>query len=271
MRRASLLLLAVCAISACTEEGAPPPRTAPLPAVRPAPRETLPEARAVTFRTSDGVTIAATLQPAARPEAPAVILVHQLGSTRAEWAPLLERLHAEPAIATLAIDVRGHGESTAGPDGRALSSRDFSNEEWAAIPRDVEAAAAFLRSEGSAIRPARIGVVGASIGSSAAIVAASGDAALDPIVALSPGRAYHGIDAITPGVQLAGRGFLGVVAEAEADGVETARALARITATEAVVVPGDAHGVRLFDARPELLDRVEAFLRSSLGAERRAR
>src|SRR5690606_35607251 len=95
------------------------------------PPEVLPEAREVRFPTGDGVTITGTLQPAARPDAPLVILVHQLGGTRAEWAPLLERLHARAAVATLAIDLRGHGASTAGPDGQTIAWRELDNAQWA--------------------------------------------------------------------------------------------------------------------------------------------
>jgi pimeloyl-ACP methyl ester carboxylesterase len=225
-------------------------------------------ARELAFTASDGVRIAATLHEAPRADAPLVILVHQLGSTRAEWDPLERRLHAPPAIATLALDLRGHGASTRATDGRTLDFRTFDRDEWAATALDVLAAVAFVRSADSPIRPSRIAVVGSSIGSTAAIAAAAREPGLDPIVALSPGRAYHGFDAIAPALTLGRRTLLAVAAEGEPDSVETARAMARITGTDAIIVPGNAHGVRLFDGDPTLLDRVERFLRQALGSPR---
>jgi pimeloyl-ACP methyl ester carboxylesterase len=233
----------------------------------PAP-ETLPPPREIAFTTEDGAQLAATLQPAARPDAPLVILVHQIGSTRAEWEPLLGRLRLAPSIATLALDLRGHGASTATADGETLAWRDFDADAWPRTASDVRAAVAFARSDASGIAPRTLAVVGSSIGSSAAIAAAATEPGLGVIVALSPGRAYHGFDAITPATELGGRRFLAVVAEAESDAVDTARAMARITESEPVIVPGSAHGVALLAEPGDVLDRVERFLRDALGAPR---
>ncbi|MDQ3033757.1 MAG: alpha/beta fold hydrolase [Myxococcota bacterium] len=260
----------VIACSSVEDRRAAPPETtareAP-PAV--AAPETIPEPREVRFQASDGVTIAGTLQPGGRADAPLVILVHQLGGSRAEWAPLLERLRERPAVATLAIDLRGHGESTSGPAGATLSWRELDNAQWALTTEDVLAARDFVRSGESGLTPSRVGIVGSSIGSSAAIAAAarSGED-VHAIAALSPGRAYRGFDAITPATQLGERPFLAIVGQEETDSVETARAMARITGGEAVVVDGSAHGLALLRGSPELLGRLETFLRTSLGAER---
>jgi pimeloyl-ACP methyl ester carboxylesterase len=279
-RPSVLALLAACcaALFACssTEEraaatGAIPAREPPPAVARPVgPAETLPEPREVRFTASDGVTIAGTLQPGARPDAPLVILVHQIGSSRAEWAPVLERLHARPAIATLAIDLRGHGESTSGAEGATLAWRDFDDAQWAATAADVIAARDFVGSPESGVTPSRVGVIGSSIGSSAAIAAASQREDVHAVAALSPGRAYRGFDAITPATRLAGRPFLAIVAREETDSAETAQAIARITGGEAMVTDGDAHGVRMLDGAPELLDRLVAFVRASLETEREA-
>jgi pimeloyl-ACP methyl ester carboxylesterase len=247
----------------CTCQGAAPTTSEPAhedPARHPAPAEP-PAPVDVSFSTSDGVRIGATLRPPISAGEPIVILVHQVGSTRAEWAPLIERLDRVPRIASLSIDLRGHGESTQGPDGE-LTHGALTHEQWAATQEDVLAAVAFLRGD-PAIAPSLVLVVGSSIGSTAAIAAASREPAINGVAALSPGRAYHGFDAITPGLGLAGRAFFAAVAADEVDGVETARALARITSTEAEIVPGSAHGVSLF-TQGEVLDHLEAFVRQTL-------
>ncbi len=224
----------------------------------------MPSSREVRFQTNDRVMIVGTLQPGARPDAPLVILVHQIAGDHSDFEPLLTRLHASPTIATLAIDLRGHGASTEGPEG-TLSFRDFDHEMWARTKEDVIAARQFVDSAESGVRPSRVAIVGASIGSTAAITAAATMQNVDALVALSPGRAYQGFDAITPSTQLGGRPFLAVATQHESDSLETAQAMARITSSEVLLTESQGHGAALLDPSGEVLTQVERFLRSSLG------
>jgi hypothetical protein len=72
----------------------------------------------VTIRTDDGVSLAATwYEPDTR--SPAVILVHMLHKTRRDWDAVGSRMASE-GIGALALDLRGHGESTGAlPEGDA--------------------------------------------------------------------------------------------------------------------------------------------------------
>ena len=262
----------VALLLACSEERARPARPAPAPATvepaaaSPAPAA-LPEAREVRFTSGDGITLVGDLQPADRPDAPLVLLVHQLASDRSEWAALRARLHESPRVATFAFDLRGHGQSTAGPSG-AVDFHRFTPTEWAATGDDVLAALREITSETHGLNPRRIAAVGSSIGATAVIAAAAEVPRIEVVVALSPGRAYHGFDALTPITSLGGRSFFAVVARDETENVETAQAMARVLGGEALLVEGSAHGVALFGADPTSLDRVETFLRGALEVER---
>lgn len=260
--------LVCCLLAACgsREEARPEPaRAVEAPAPEPATAP-LPEPRDVRFVTEDGVTLVGDLWPARDPSAPLVVLVHQLGSDRSEWAAIRERLREEPAIATLAFDLRGHGESTAGPDG-PLEFHAFDEAAWAASREDVRGALHFVASSASEVTPSRIGAVGSSIGSTAVLAAAAIDPHLPVIVAISPGRAYHGFDALTPTLSLAGRRFLAVVSGREPDALDTARAMGRVTGGEVVEVDSDAHGLALLAADPTALEHVVTFLREAMFAE----
>ncbi len=277
MSRRSLALVLSVVVSACTE--GPPPAapahhvarsSAPAPTATAVPAPEAPtESRDVTFVTTDGVTIAATLHRAPRVDAPAVIFVHQLGSTRAEWAPLIARLHAGAAFTTLAIDLRGHGASTRGPSGN-LDWQTFGTAQWAATRLDVLAALAYLTGPDSRVAPASIAAVGASIGCSAVIAAAAEEPRLGTLVTLSPGRAFHGFDAITPAIHLDDRAIFALASRDETDSVDTAQAYGRITGVPAYILDGDAHGVVMFGTAPETLDRIEDFLRERLAWARLA-
>lgn len=267
MRTAPCLVLLLAACSSDPAPSAPRPTTreAPLEAIEAVPDEAPPAPREVRFDTPDGVTIVGELAPAASPEAGAVILLHQLGSDRSEWAPLVERLHAAPSITTLAIDMRGHGESTTSRDGE-VEFHTFDRDAWARTQEDVLAALAFLTSDASGVRPSRIGAVGSSIGATAVIAAAAREPRIASLAVISPGRAYHGFDALTPMLELGSRGFFAIVSRDETEGVETAEAMARVTHTDAMVLDATVHGVALFSAEPNTLDRLVDFLRTDLGA-----
>jgi pimeloyl-ACP methyl ester carboxylesterase len=266
-----LVLSLAAALLACSRETSARlvPASSHAAEPTPAPTAAQPRARDVTFTTTDGVTIGATLHVAPRIDAPAVILVHQVGSSRAEWAPLLPHLEAEPALTTLAIDLRGHGSSTRGPSGN-LDWQTFDGAAWAASRNDVLAAVSFLQGPDSGVAPASIAAVGASIGCSAVIAAAAEQPRIATMVTISPGRAYHGFDAIAPALNFQDRAIFAIASADETDSTETAQAYGRITSIPALIVPGDSHGVVIFGTSPETLDRVEDFLREHLAWSRLA-
>ncbi len=127
--------------------------------------------RPASFMTIDGVEISAsvdgdTVEKGLRP---AVIFIHQGGSSKEEWSklPLFERV-AGAGMVALAFDVRGHGASTGSADlGTLFDSPDEA-------PRDLEAALEWLIDTGQ-VDPQRIAVVGASIGANLAVVAAGSE------------------------------------------------------------------------------------------------
>jgi pimeloyl-ACP methyl ester carboxylesterase len=230
-----------------------------------APGDALPAAQTVTFETTDGVTISAVLRQGATTDAPAVILVHKLSSSHVEWDVLLARLTRAPALTTLAIDMRGHGASTHGSNGRTIDWNGMSDDDWRATALDVRAAVDWLATR-APVHPSRIAAVGASIGSSAVIAAAAEDPRVVAVVALSPGRAYHGFDAVTPATRLGDRPLFALAARDETDSVDMAQALDHIVPRGAsLIVDGDAHGVDMFTTAPASADRVDDFLRTALG------
>ena len=139
----------------------------------------------VSIRTEDGVTLAATwYEPSSRP-GPAVILVHMLNRSRREWDAVAQRLASE-GIGALAFDLRGHGESTAGPPAAAGQS------EYASMVQDVRAARRYL-AQRTDVQQTRVGVIGASIGANLAALEASADATIASLALLSPSVDYRGL------------------------------------------------------------------------------
>jgi pimeloyl-ACP methyl ester carboxylesterase len=103
-----------------------------------------------------------------------------LGSNRGVWADNgLANLLADNSFAVLAIDMRGHGET----GGR----RD-----WAAVERDVQQIWQEF-TNWPEVDGERTAVIGASIGSNMALIAAANEPAIKTVVLLSPGLNYAGV------------------------------------------------------------------------------
>lgn len=140
--------------------------------------------RRVSFRTEDGLLLAATwYEPANRP-APAVVLVHMLDRSRRDWDVAASRL-AAAGIGALTLDLRGHGESQYVP-------RPSSPAELGGLVADITAARRYLGGR-TDVLPGRIGIAGASIGASLAVLAAADSASIASLALLSPALDYRGL------------------------------------------------------------------------------
>lgn len=139
----------------------------------------------IHIQTSDGVLLASTFSRAEYAKA-CVVLLHMMPSNRQSWAGVQAELEAEQ-IASLAIDLRGHGESLK-QGSRTLNYQEFDDEGHQASRIDVVTAITWLRNRGLE----RLGIMGASIGANLAIEAAASDPSLRAIALLSPGENFHG-------------------------------------------------------------------------------
>jgi len=118
----------------------------------------------------------------------AILLLPMLGNGRDTYPQsFVGRLHDEiPDAAVLALDLRGNGEST-----NLGNWQDFQLEDYRGMYGDVMNALKYLKQK----RPTITGyyIVGASIGSTAGIMAAARSPTVVKVVMLSPGMNYHGV------------------------------------------------------------------------------
>ncbi len=141
---------------------------------------------------------------------------------------------ASRGLRALAIDLRGNGRSSRGTGNLRR------------LDRDVAAAAAYLRAEGAT----RVTLVGASMGGTAVLVAASSIVPrVDGVVSLSAPARYYGLDALRA-VKRSRVPVRFVVGFRDRPYAADARALARAaTARDKAILllPGAAHGSSLLE------------------------
>ncbi len=140
----------------------------------------------VRLTTSDRLHLAANYYPprSRTKRAPAVILVHDAGKNRRSLLPLAQYLNKK-GLATLVLDLRGHGESaTEKLDWAKLDERGQTTQ-WAFAVRDLTAAAKFLRSQ-KGVHTANLTVIGMGAGSNLALRHALDDENVRATVLLNP-------------------------------------------------------------------------------------
>lgn len=138
--------------------------------VRPAASDVppaIPPARDIEMIAADGVRIAATWWPGRSAAAPAILLLHGNGASRALMAEKGRWLSGQ-GYAVLAIDFRGHGESQ--QEARSFGLRES---------RDAAAAFAWLKARNGG---GRIAVLGISLGGAAALLGEEGPLPADALV-----------------------------------------------------------------------------------------
>ena len=219
----------------------------------------------IVFETEDGIEISADIE---HPEAgtepqPAVIFIHQGGQDKSEWIRTdLYRHVVQSGMVALAYDVRGHGAS-GGQGGRAL----FDDPDRA--PKDLEAALAYLVAHDN-VDPARIAIVGSSIGANLAFVGLSRpDIEIRTAVAISGKTSAWvnlagGPDAIT----VPSSAYL-IASEKEQGGLRAvwAREMYEASAEprQLEIVQGSgAHGTDIVETSPELQSRILDWLSTHL-------
>jgi pimeloyl-ACP methyl ester carboxylesterase len=148
------------------------------------PQEQSTNMEKINFNTSDGWTIVANYYPS---PGNGVILLHQLGSDKSSYTSFANELN-QKGYAVLALDSRGHGESTI-RNGRQVIWQSFSNLDFVDMTKDVAAARDWLTNKGYDI----FSIVGSSIGANTALNYGVTDTAVKTVVLLSPGLEFKGI------------------------------------------------------------------------------
>jgi len=218
-----------------------------------------PASTEMAVTSADGYALKGTLTlPATKGKAPVVILAHQFGANRAGWAPLTERLAAR-GIGTLALDLRGHGNSTLKNGVEVGVTSDFMASAktvgFDQIPADLTLAAAWLRKQ-PGVDSRRIGLAGASVGALSVLLAGPEVKAL-AILSLSPagnGAFPAGVQERMKAAVLRSRTSTLVLSSlGDKDAIDNAAVLKNLPGVTLNLAPGDAHGFAYLKDRSDLM------------------
>lgn len=245
-----------------TDAASPPPADDPQvgpeapPEAAPPPASAL-ESEEVSYN-SFGWEIHGTLYEAKNEKNPtkAVMLVPMMGETRESYPQsFIERVHDEmPEATVLAIDARGHGESD------NLGTYDqFDLEQWKGMSSDIVNVKRFLAKDHPTVK--EYYVVGASIGSTAAILAGKQENDITKIAMLSPGMEYKDID-IERAVDDYVHPLFVAATAGDSYSANSATMIESMTSAKTTlkIYQGSSHGTGMFD-ETSLLSDLMVFLK----------
>lgn len=221
-----------------------------------------PRVKEMALTTPDGYALKGTLTvPAAKGRRPVVVLAHQFRANREGWGPLVEQLHAR-GIATLALDLRGHGASaTRNGEPAGVSDDFFASAEkvgFARIPDDLGLAVRWLRTQGG-VDASRLGLAGSSVGAFS-VVLASPKVKPTAVLSLSPaGAKAFGSEARTALAKAAADAHAPLMvfaSDQDEDAATNAAALKAIPGISLHLREGRAHG---FDYLAKDADTMAVF------------
>lgn len=227
--------------------------------------DSAPAPQKVKFASEGNVEIVGTFYESPKADSPAILLLHQFGSNRKSFDEFARRLQ-KSGFGVLAIDGRGFGDSVKTTDGKTIEAQRTA-EGVKAMKADVANAFDFLAKQKN-VDANRMGIVGASYGSSLALIYAAENPKVKAVALLSPGINYFDNLPTVPAIKSYGnRPLLLAAAEDDKESADAVRKLKQTGASdkyESKVFEKGGHGTNIFVANVGLQDLLEQFLVKNL-------
>ena len=217
------------------------------------------EAARVIVESGDWELVGDLVLPSSEAPLPVVLMLNQAAGDRTPYAALARHLAAR-GIASLRLDLRGHGEST--NRGAFVPGEQRRDPLIWDAEVDVTAAHAYLRTHPQ-LDGTRIGIVGASYSGEEMAEAGRTQAYAQAYVALSPGSFS---EASVQGIDASGVPWLFISAKEDRFLQDiTALLQAESETVERVLVPGRSHATNMLEVHPDMAERIAVWLAQRLG------
>ncbi len=196
------------------------------------------------------------------------VLLHMFPATKESWGPF-QNVLARRGIASLAIDLRGHGESNQTANGRPIDYQKFTDAEHVSSISDVRAAYEWIRGRG--LDPEQVAIIGASIGANLAMKYAAEEPRVPAILLLSPGINYHGVNTMDIVDEIAQHQGVWIAASSGDDdeSVKASNELLKYLEVDHKVFKKElnaGHGTKIFEGDEALMGEAADWVRDRIQA-----
>ena len=197
---------------------------------------------------------------------PLVIFLHSIGEDSTEWGTFPSTVKDQLKVATLSINLRGHGKSILNKNSRKIYWQNFQDKDFKKFPYDVIDVLKYIKEQYPEIDSSKIAIVGASLGANTALMSGSYGVNAKTIVMLSPMLNYKGFDLRLPIVKYGNRPLLFMVSKKDVYPYKSCIELIKFAQGKKMLktYPYGGSGVNLIkfqpDAKPLIINWIKASL-----------
>jgi alpha-beta hydrolase superfamily lysophospholipase len=200
---------------------------------------------------------------------PLVILLHMFSHSSKDWEGLVPLL-TDKGYAVLNLDLRGHGKSTKRGE-KTITYLNPDEVNLRLLPLDVNSALDALKSYMGRVDLERVGIIGASIGANAGLIAAAGNPKIKTMVLISPGLNYHDLMTENAAGRLKEVSVLLISNREDSYSLSSCQRLysaMQLSKKEVKLVQAREHGNELLLKMPELNKEIANWINENLPARR---
>jgi len=199
-------------------------------------------------------------------KAPLVIFLHSINKNHLAWGEYPKEVKDTLHVATLNLDLRGHGKSKIKENGKKLHWQNLVLADFKKMPEDLLEVIKFIEKEYPEINNKKIAVVGASLGATMGLITASYmEKNIDTVIMLSPMLEYKEFDLRLPIVKYGKHPLLFIVSKKDQYPYESSQELIKFAQGEKKlqVYPYGGHGEDLLKFQPESKDLILKWLKDN--------
>ena len=198
-------------------------------------------------------------------KAPLVIFLHSICQDSNIWGEFPKEIKDSLSVATLNLDLRGHGKSVKDKNGKTLHWQDLAHPEYKKMPEDIIEVLNYIETEYPEIDSKKIAIVGASLGATVGLMTASFGDKIDTVIMFSPMLEYKGFDLRLPIVKYGKNPLLFLVSKKDAYSYESCQELIKLPQgkKQLEVYPFGGHGEDLLRFQPDSGKLVAKWLRDN--------
>jgi dienelactone hydrolase len=223
----------------------------------------------IEFRAYDGFKIYGILnipdQASINAKAPFVIFLHSICKSHEAWGEFSNEVKSSLNVATLTIDLRGHGKSIRNKKNKFVHWQNFPASGYKKMPEDVVDVINFIKNEYPEIDTNNTALVGSSLGATSALIAASYLMNIKTVIMISPMLQYKGFDMRLPIVKYGENPLLFIVSQKDKYPYESSRELMKFAQgrRRLETYPFGGNGEDILKFQPESKKLIINWLRES--------
>lgn len=197
---------------------------------------------------------------------PLVVFLHSIGEDSAEWGTFPSTVQEQLKVATLNVNLRGHGKSVLNKNSRKVYWQNFQDKDFRKLPYDIVDVLKYIKEQYPEIDSSKVALIGTSLGANTALMTGSYGVNAKTIIMLSPMLNYKGFDLRLPIVKYGNHPLLFMVSKKDRYPYQSCIELIKFAQGKKLLkaYPYGGSGVNLVKFQPDAKPLIINWIKESL-------